>query len=542
MQNYSYLMRSYITRILGIVFLALVIASCANRGTPSGGEKDTEPPVILKSVPENFTTNFKGNEIRIYFDEYIKVKDVQRQLIISPPMDTQPDIIPLSSASKYIKITIKDTLQPNTTYAFNFGESIVDNNEENPYPYYRYVFSTGDYIDSLSVKGVVMDSKLKKPDTFVSVMLYEVDSTFTDSIIYKEKPKYITNTLDSVTTFSIDNLKAGKYLMVAVKDENSNYTFEPKSDKIGFHKDFIEVPSDSIYTLKLFEEELDFKAIKPKQITKQRIAFGYEGDYNGMQIEILNDSIPNNFKTKITKDSKTDTLYYWYKPKLELDSTLFVVKNKTYIDTLKHRFRDLDKDSLTVRALVSGTIDFSKDFSLQGSTPFVSLNEKQVTILDQDSVNVDFTTEFNKMENTYAFKFEKSQNNTYKIQMLPETFTDFFGEVNDTLNFNLKTKAYSDYSNVRVTLRNAKYPAVVQLTDDKGEVKYEQFATELKPIDFRYILPGTYFLRVVHDANGNQKWDTGNYLKKIQPERVSHFPDAIDARANWDPIIEFILE
>ncbi|MCB0383406.1 MAG: hypothetical protein KDD05_08955, partial [Psychroserpens sp.] len=86
-----------------------------------------------------------------------------------------------------------------TTYAFNFGQSIVDNNEENPYDYYRYVFSTGDVIDSLSVKGIILDAEKRQPDTFVSVMLYELDSTYTDSTVYKQKPKYITNTLDSLT-------------------------------------------------------------------------------------------------------------------------------------------------------------------------------------------------------------------------------------------------------------------------------------------------------------------------------------------------------
>ena len=196
-------------RVLVVLFIIASIASCANRGTPTGGEKDTEPPVILKSEPENFSTNFKGDEIKIYFDEYVKIKDLRKQLIISPPMDTDPTIIPMGGASKYISIKIKDTLEPNTTYAFNFGESIVDNNEENPYPYYRYVFSTGDSIDSLSVKGYLEDALLEQPDEFITVMLYEVDSTYSDSIVFKDKPRYVTNTLDSLTTFSIDNIKAG---------------------------------------------------------------------------------------------------------------------------------------------------------------------------------------------------------------------------------------------------------------------------------------------------------------------------------------------
>ena len=126
--------------------------------------------------------------------------------------------------------------------------------------------------------------------------------------------------------------------------------------------------------------------------------------------------------------------------------------------------------------------------------------------------------------------------------MLPNTFEDFFGNVNDTLNFTLRTKTFADYANIRVKLQNAVYPVIVQLTDEKGDVKYEQFAAEDQLFDFRNLNVGTYFLRVVFDTNGNQKWDSGRYLKQQQPERISYFPESIDGRAGWDQIFEFILE
>lgn len=164
-------MQKKLSNFVFIVAICAFLINCANRGTPKGGAKDIEPPKILKSIPDNYSTNFKGKEIKIYFDEYIKLKNLQKQLIISPPMNTQPEILPLGSASKYITIKIFDTLQPNMTYAFNFGQSVVDNNEENPFPFYRYVFSTGNYIDSLTVKGSILDAKKIKPEEFVSVML-----------------------------------------------------------------------------------------------------------------------------------------------------------------------------------------------------------------------------------------------------------------------------------------------------------------------------------------------------------------------------------
>lgn len=239
------------SNFLLILFLSLTFLKCANRGRPEGGPKDETPPEIVKEFPENYTTNFTGNEIKITFNEFIKIKDLQKQLIISPPMKYPPEVRPLGGASKQITIKIIDTLSPNTTYAFNFGNSITDNNEGNPYPYYRYVFSTGDYIDSLTVSGNIVDAFYKEPKTFVNVALYEVDSTFTDSIVYKEVPRYITNTLDSLTTFSIENVKAGKYMLMALKDNNGDNKFQQKSDQIGFYKTFITIPTDSSYSIKL---------------------------------------------------------------------------------------------------------------------------------------------------------------------------------------------------------------------------------------------------------------------------------------------------
>ena len=514
--------------IIGFVFI-----NCANRGTPDGGPKDETPPTIIKSDPENYSTNFKGNEIRVYFDEYIKIKDLQKQLIISPPMKTQPDVTPLGGASKYITIKIYDTLQPNTTYAFNFGNSITDNNEGNPYPYYRYVLSTGDYIDSLSVNGNIVDALKKEPATFVNVALYEVDSTFTDSIIYKETPKYITNTLDSVTTFSIENLKPGKYMLMALKDGNGDNKFQQKTDQIGVNKSFIEVPTDSSYTLRLFKEDVDFKATRPRLLSGEKIAFGYEGNYKDMNIEILSET-PPEFEYRVTKDPKTDTLNYWYKPRLkEVDSLIFKVSKKEFEKEFTARISEQKRDTLIISSEPSGTIAYSEDFKISSTTPLLNFDNSKITMMDKDSTAVDFTTDFDTILNTYAIKFDKVEDNNYRIEILPEAFEDFFGDKNkDTLNYSLRTRKASDFGYARFTLVNATYPLIVQLTDKKGDVKVEQFVDKSGPIDFLNLDAGMYSIRIIHDTNGNKKFDTGNYLKKIQPEKVSHFQE-IEIRADW---------
>ncbi len=532
-----------LSNFIFILVVSLFFTNCANRGAPTGGDKDITAPVITKSIPENYSTNFNVKEIKIYFDEYIKIIDLQKQLIISPPMNPEPEITPLGSASKYITIKIFDSLLPNTTYAFNFGESIVDNNEGNPYPYYRYVFSTGNYIDSLNVKGKIIDAVNRKPDEFVSVLLYEIDSTFTDSIIYKQKPKYITNTLDSTTTFKLENLKSGKYLLIALKEENNNYTFQQKTDKIGFLKDFITISTDTsaFYTLKLFNEDIDFKATRPRLISGNKIAFGYEGDYKNMKIKLLSKT-PNDYESKITKEQKTDSLLYWYKPNFEAESIIFLVSNISYTDTLTVKLKTLDKDSLVIKPIQNRTLSFNEDFEIEANIPLTKINKEKIIILDKDSTQVDFTTAFDELNNRYTFFFTKKEQERYRIQMLPETFIDFFGNKNDTLIYSLSTKTYDDYGNIRLNLINATYPVIVQLININDDVKEEQYSTKPVRLDFLNVNPGKYFVRIIFDANRNEKYDPGNYLLKRQPERISYYPIELEIRAGWDEIITFTLQ
>ncbi len=525
-------MSKIFSNFIVLIVIGLTIANCANRGTPDGGPKDEIPPEIIKMEPENFTTNFKGNLITITFNEFVKLKNIQKQLIISPPMKTQPEITPLSSASKKITIKIFDTLQPNTTYAFNFGNSIVDNNEGNPYPYYRYVFSTGDYIDSLSVTGAIVDALKSEPETFVNVGLYEVDSTFNDSIVYREPPRYITNTLDSLSTFTIENIKAGTYFLVALKDANGDYKFQQKTDKIGFHDRYITIPTDSSYTLKLFSEELNFKASRPFLLAEQKIAFGYEGSHENMKIKITSD-VPSEYDYRITKDEKTDTLYYWYKPKIEADSLLFNVSNTDFSKDYTVRLRNKEKDTLILK--YNNETAINKPVSVSGSIPFVKFDTTKATIVDKDTLSVDFKTTLDTLSNTYSLSFNKTENNNYSITILPDAFEDFFGNKNkDTLNYKATTKKESDYGYIRFTLNNAQYPLIIQLTNEKGEVKYEQYTTKPGMVDFYNLNSGKYFIRVIYDTNGNGKYDTGNYLKKTQPERVIHFTmDDEEIRPDW---------
>lgn len=528
---------------LCFISLLLMVFNCANRGNPSGGEKDSTPPVIRKTSPENFSVNFNSDEIVITFDEYVKIKNIQKNLIISPPMDPGPVITPLGGASKEIKIRIIDTLSENTTYAINFGESIVDNNEENPYPYYRYVFSTGTEIDSLSVTGSIMDALELTTDQYISVMLYEVDSTYSDSLIFKEKPRYITNTLDSTTTFTINNIKAGTYKLVAMKDENSNYTFQPAQDKIGFVDQAIQVPTDTTFMIKLFKEELDFKVFSPRMESGQKITIGHQGKALDVEMSVLNEGL-DNIEFRQTKASDKDSIYYWYRPKIELDSILLEVRNNTYIDSFTVRIRDMQKDTLEVKAARSGTLNFDDTYEIGANVPIEEIDQELISLMAKDSSLINFQMELDSLMNVLKINFEKSENNSYKLQLLPGALKDFFGDTNDTLNYSIRTKSYADYGNMRVQLVNAQYPSIVELVNSRNEVERSFYATRPETIDFENLEPGLYQLRVIHDENGNGKYDTGNFLKGIQPEKVVYYPTPADTevRASWGNIVTFTLQ
>lgn len=506
------------------------MASCAKRGSITGGSKDTIAPVLKASFPKNLSTNFNGKEIKLVFDEYVKLKNVNKQLIISPPMKNQPEILPYN-ASKVITIKLKDTLQPNTTYSFNFGQSIEDNNEGIPYPQFKYVFSTGTYIDSLKLNVKIKDALEKKVDNFVSVMLYEVNEKFNDSTIYKETPRYITNTLDSLKLVTIENIKAGKYLLVALKD-NGNNKFNPKSDKIGFQKQYVTIPNDTIFEVELFKEKLPFTAIKPTQVAKSRLLMGYEGNPKNIKVIIKNGSeiVPN----LVTQFPKKDSVQIWFKP-TKADSLFVNVEKEKFLKDFVVKLKKQKADTLSILPEFSGTLPLREHFTLNSSIPLVQFDKTKISVRNKDSVAVDFTSEYKEFEQKLVLSFKTEELEKYKIQLLPGALTDFYEKQNDTLTYKIATKQASDYGNMKVVLENVKrFPIIVQLTDKDGKVKYTEYTEKETTVNFDAIEPAQYTLRIIYDDNKNKEWDTGSYLEKRQTEEVIYYPKEIPIRMNWD--------
>lgn len=525
-----------------IVFLFLLsFTDCAKKGRPSGGLRDTIAPVILRSAPENFTINFKNNEIRITFDEFIKLKDISKELIISPPLKYPPVITPLS-VSKVLKIKILDTLKDNTTYSFNFGNSILDNNEGNLFPNYKYVFSTGSYIDSLTLKGTAVDALLPKTDFPTTVALYQVDQSYKDSLVFLEKPTYITTTLDETNNFELSNLKQGTYQLIALKEQTRNYTFQPKTDKIGFYKDLITIPTDSLFELRLFKEVPDFKPTRPKLESSNRISFGYEGKTDNYQITLLT-QMEDDFQYQVLKQPGRDTLNFWFKPKVTKDSLVFVTKNKLQIDTTTVRFRELYSDSLRLTAINDRLISLGDTLKLKANTPLVAINSEKISVVTKDSLAIDFVAQINTKENAAQIVFDKQEEQLYSITLRNGALTDYLSNTNDSIVYRQQVKPIADFASLNLTLDNAdEFPLLIELIDEKFKVVKQTYLEANAPVFFKHINPGKYFIRLIVDQNKNKIWDPGNFLDKLAPEKVVYYPSIIELRANWSWSETFTLK
>ncbi len=212
-------------------------SGCAQIGMPMGGPRDTTPPVLLNAAPPNGMLHFTGNHATFTFDEYVHLQDVQKYLVVNPVPKTIPTV---TSKLKTVSIKIRDTLQPNTTYSFEFGNAIQDINENNPIRNFTYVFSTGNYIDSLQFRGKVVLAQTGKPDSTLIVVLYK---NLDDSAVYKEKPKYFTN-LDSLGRYHFKYLAPGTYHLFALKDESGQKMYNNPSQLFAFADSAVQITND----------------------------------------------------------------------------------------------------------------------------------------------------------------------------------------------------------------------------------------------------------------------------------------------------------
>ena len=519
------------------IMVMILMVGCARRSAPTGGLKDSIPPVLVASNPKMNNVNFSADEIRLTFNEWVELKGLDQQLIISPPLEKNKyEIKPLSGITKKIFISFLDSLQENTTYTINFGNSIVDNNEGNKMNFFNYTFSTGPTLDSLFIKGNVEDAFNLETDEYLSLQLYRIDSTFNDSIIYNNQPTYLANSLDT-TAYRFKNLREGKYILIALKDMGNDYIFNPLYDKIGYYDSIISLPKDSIINLKLFKEEVPIIWDRPHFINSEKIGFGYYGKLDLNKISLVS-KIPDSVNYLFTKEKDKDTINFWLS-KNSLDSLEFKLKEVDTIKTLTVKFdrsKDSIIDSLRISDITKSVIGLKEKFKLSSNLPVREISDSLIFIRDIDSTLIPFKSSINNNLDEVTLDFDVKPQDDYSIYILPNAIIDLRGGTNDTLGFRTRSQSLEDYGNVYLNvIRDSESQYILQMVNSNNEIvrKYNSINSD-GLYNFELVNPGKYIFRMIRDNNRNKEWDTGNYLKKIQPEEVYYSNFELEIRANWD--------
>lgn len=547
--------------------MMLSFIRCANVVSPTGGPKDKVPPVVLSAVPENQSTMFEGKEITINFDEYVTLNNPNGNILISPPLEKNPDY-KLSGKSLIIKF--KEPLKSETTYSINFGEAIKDLHEGNIFKDYSYVFSTGEIIDSLTLEGKLIQGIDHKPSADYYVMLYcnENDTVSIESLPRIRKPYYLTKS-DKEGKFKFSGLKDSEYLVFALKDENSNLKFDLPNENIAFLDSLVrpirnaqsindsvkqEVKKTGPLVLYSFLEEDTLQKILKKEIVEDGLLrFTFNRPAQNVKIEIL-ESLPDTFSIFPTYSANYDTILWHFTP--NKDSLLFAINydtliNDTTLMSLKPRKTNARRGkeeslskSLEIKTNISaGKLTPEQDFILTFKEPITDIIMRDTSwyIVNEDTIINDL--HFTKIDSFgLKYKLDKTlvPEKSYKIIVPDSVFYSFKGVTNDTTEFSFKVPEISQYGNIFVTVEvPGNVPQIiVELLDDKDKLIAKQIVDATKKIEFKYLSPKKYKLKAIIDQDGNGKWSPGNYGKKLLPEPIYFHKDAFDVKANWDIDLE----
>jgi hypothetical protein len=332
-------MKVIISKFFLLIFLSILFYSCANISSPTGGAKDITAPKLKNRTVKDSLLNYKGGKIQFEFDEFVQLKDLQNQLVITPLVKTKPTI---TSHKKTVTIYLNDSiLEKNTTYQISLGNAIQDLHEGNPANNIGFTFSTGNYFDSLKLKGTVVEAETGKADTSAWVLLYPANKL--DSAIIKELPMYVQKV--SFGEFQFNNLPNKDFKIYALHDVNNNFKYDAVGEKIGFNNSIIN-PSDSTLKIKLFTF-LEKSNTDTSSKTKTRGMFEKPVVANSLtymvSVDTLNktkrtfgitDTLKITFSSTIKKSDRTKIRLYQGEildesAFIELDSTKKIIRIKT---------------------------------------------------------------------------------------------------------------------------------------------------------------------------------------------------------------------
>ncbi len=560
-------MKNIITNNLIFFFTGMaMLFSCANPMTPTGGPKDTVPPKVLSATPANKSIGVRPKKIQLAFNEYFVLDNPAQNISVSPPVEGQMQFV-IKGKKLEIEFPDEATLKENTTYTLNFGAAIKDNNEGNIQDSFKYVFSTGPYLDSLMISGLIIDAQTNAPETEFLVGIYEV---LNDSILKSSKPDYYTKT-GKDGSFLLENLKAGEYYLVAFKDENFTYSRDLATEKLAFSAQ--KAVADTLFkaiTIKSFTEELPTSITDVNDKNMGVIQFAFNKTIE--TFELIPMRIGGNLNNAIKALSPTnDTLSYYYTHSTNITDSFLAVVDGITIDTLSLNFKYNQIDSVKSKIpplgfftpLVSSSAkrqlptnkptgpkshDFEQPFLIKFNRPILNVDTSKI------SINKDSTEEmlrFNVTQpnpTTLLFHVEQPlrPKTNYTLQFAEGALKDYYGLTNPEINVQFITTSKEDYGSITITIDSIENTKsyILEFKNDKDEIIAKEQISNRNSVNYKYkkLLPGTYKLIIIDDENQNGKWDTGNFSKQKQPENITIFPEKIEIRANWENEVVFKMK
>lgn len=528
------------------LFISFVLVSCARVGSPVGGAKDSIAPKMIGSNIDTTRVNVPRDikQLRIDFDEYISLKDISKNLIISPPIK-YTKIIPSATGNKYLQIQWKDTLQANTTYNFNFGNSVVDLNESNVLPYFNFAFSTGEKLDDLYISGTITDALGNEKNTEgkernLVVGLYQVK----DTMNYRQKPYYISKA-DPDGYFELNYLTPGKYRIVGFDDENSNSIYDSGKENVAFQKNEINLET-SISTLNL-KSYPSKKAVKYKEmlISNGGVTMMFEGKPEKVLVKAVGEK-PADYK--VTHRAKSDSVKIWFDATKEnigvtvSESLKFSYDTGSKQDTMSVFYKKPAKEDMTIANPFSNKLAPETDFRFSSNYTINKIQPENWK-LEADSIAQDFTAEISDLDSTQVVvKSNFTAGKKYKLTVPKNTLSSFYNRSSESVRFDFevsKPEEFGSFAAHMVNLPSEKF--WIQLLNDKNEPAYQQY-TNQADVKFINIKPGSYKLRILVDNNHNGIWDSADFADGVPAEDAYLFKKVgekeamskINARPMWE--------
>lgn len=512
---------------------------------PSGGEKDTDPPKIMVSYPQNEALNFKDNQIRLAFDEYVQLKGATGKLVVSPPLKYPVEMI---LKGKTVEVIWDDTLDENTTYMFQFGDGIVDFRESNPLDSNVFVFSTGSYLDSMELTGQIINAFDLKPAEGVWVMLYEKNI---DSLPKTEQPRYFSKS-NKDGIYHIKYLKPGDYKIFALKAENQGYIFDLPEEQIAFDTKLVSSvkPSEvnesdsggfSGPKLLLFKEKDTIQYISEQLLAENKaIVLRLNLPADTLIIKELSGLDIEGWEADW--NLKRDSVAYWLDSTFVGDSIKIKVSDGlAFTDTLMFRKRvergkkkgNQDAGIKFTMNAKGGKLDFFKNLEFQFSEPITSIKpERWILTLDSDTIDLASKVDFSFRKVTIAHDWKKGAE--YRLMIPDSTVLSKYEKSNDTLNVRFTVSDREDYGQLKVDVRFEGISSNLVWQLFAGEKLIDERIIKNEDIvEYAYLKAGKYQVKVIVDKNGNGKWDPGDYDKRQQPEKVIFYEESIEVRNNW---------